>query len=231
MSRFNVGWCVGVVVGLAVLAGSVGAQSGGMLSGTIRDAGGTALEGVVVSARAVDQTFTTSVYTDEQGGFYFPELKSGEYRTWAQAKGFETARERLTLDAGGHTRQDFTLQTLENFAIQLSGSEWLAALPENTFEERRMKEIFRVQCTECHLPGYVLQNRFDERGWRSIINVMEGGGYTGVNPDPRRAPVAMEYHKAELAEYLARMPGWQYTLSEEQVDQIIAYLKTVTSTR
>ena len=210
MSRHSVVWSAGIVVGVAVLAVAVGAQTGGsgaMLSGAIHDADGTALEGVVVSARAADQTFTTSVYTDEEGKYFFPELKSGQYRAWAQAKGYKTARAKLTLDSAGHTRQEFTLETLEDFAIQLSGSEWLAALPEDTFEDRRMKEVFRVQCTECHLPGYVLQNRFDERGWRAIINVMEGGGYTGVNPNPRRPPVAMTYHKDELAKYLARMRG------------------------
>ena len=130
MSRHSVVWSAGLVFGVAVLTVVVGAQTGGsgaMLSGAIQDAGGAALEGVVVSARAVDQTFTTSVYTDEEGAYFFPELQSGQYRAWAQAKGYETARAKLTLDSAGHTRQEFTLETLEDFEIQLSGSEWLAA--------------------------------------------------------------------------------------------------------
>jgi streptogramin lyase len=210
MSRHSLLWSAGLILGLAVLTVSVGAQTsspGTTLSGTIRDAGGAALEGSAVSARSMDKTFTTSVYTDEQGEYFFPELESGQYRVWAQAKGYETARVNLTLDSTPHTSQAFTLKTLEDFAIQLSGSEWLAALPENTFEDRRMKEVFRVQCTECHLPGYVLQNRFDERGWRAIINTMLGGGYGNVRPNPSRPPVAMQYHKDELVTYLARMRG------------------------
>ncbi len=210
MSRHSLVWSAGLILGVAVLTVSVGAQTsspGTTLSGTIRDAGGAALEGGAVSARSMDKTFTTSVYTDEQGEYFFPKLESGQYRVWAQAKGYETARVKLTLDSTPHTSQAFTLKTLEDFAIQLSGSEWLAALPENTFEDRRMKEVFRVQCTECHLPGYVLQNRFDERGWRAIINTMLGGGYGNVRPNPSRPPVAMQYHKDELATYLARMRG------------------------
>ena len=210
MSRHIVVWLVGVVVGFGVLATAVNAQtrgSGSTLSGTTRLASGSGLAGVTVSARAVDKTFTTTVYTDEQGEYFFPPLDRGEYHVWAQATGYQTARVKLSLDSAHPARQQFTLNTLEDFTSQLSGSEWLAALPEDTFEQRRMKEIFRVQCTECHQPNYTLQHRFDERGWRAIISVMEKAGYGGVNPASNRPPAAMRYHKDELAKYLATIRG------------------------
>src|SRR5215475_12579144 len=45
-----------------------------LLSGTVASAAGEKLGGVTVSAKAHGSTITTSVYTDEQGGYYFPPL-------------------------------------------------------------------------------------------------------------------------------------------------------------
>src|SRR5438874_28090 len=70
---------------------AIGAASPSSLIGTIRDADGKLLNGVPVSARASDQTFTTSVYTDDKGEYVFPTLPGGDYKVWAQAVGFSTA--------------------------------------------------------------------------------------------------------------------------------------------
>ncbi|MGH9679994.1 MAG: carboxypeptidase-like regulatory domain-containing protein, partial [Candidatus Acidiferrales bacterium] len=51
-----------------------------ILAGTVRDAGGKPMEGVAVSAAAVGGTITASVYTDEQGRYYFPPEHQGSYR-------------------------------------------------------------------------------------------------------------------------------------------------------
>jgi virginiamycin B lyase len=74
-----------------------------------------------------------------------------------------------------------------------------------------MKDVFYNTCTGCHEPNYILQNRFDEKGWEAILNLMSrvyngGGEYAG--PDMAPFPV-MAYYKKELATYLseARGPG------------------------
>jgi streptogramin lyase len=170
------------------------------LVGSIRRADGKALEGVPVSARASDKTITTTVFTDEQGEYFFPTLESGPYRVWAQAVGYETARANLTLDTTRQTRQAFTLNRLKDFTLQLSGSEWMAALPEDTKEQRRMKEIFQNNCAMCHSVGAVLQHRFDEQGWLAMIEVM--GRFAQSN----RARTIL-HHKEELAKYLATVRG------------------------
>lgn len=86
---------VGVIIlSLVVLGQGTGAQSndtGRTLSGATRDARGMPLEGVAVSARAVDRTYTTTVFTDEEGNYFFPPLAGGNYRLWAQATGYVTA--------------------------------------------------------------------------------------------------------------------------------------------
>ncbi len=207
--------CVGIL-GLSTEASSLKAQStdrtgrnGTVLTGMVRAATGETLEGVTVSARTDGKTFTTSVFTDEQGNYFFPPLEKGTYRVWAQAVGFEAGRAEVNLDADGATHQDFTLQKARDFARQLSGAEWMAALPEDTSENRRMKDIFRNNCTGCHQTGYVLQNRFDEAGWLVVIELMgmmrnAYGTYAG--PDRPPFPIIW-YHREELAAYLAKMRG------------------------
>jgi streptogramin lyase len=199
--------------GVVQMFGTAADNSSGapMLTGTIRSATNEPLGGVAVSLRAEGKTVTRSVFTDERGEFYFPPFEApfepGKYQVWAQAVGFERAKADVDLAGAGRTRKDLVLNTVKDFTNQLSGSEWLAALPADTHEDRRMKEIFRVNCTECHQAGLVLQNRFDEQGWLAVIGVMERAtyhGWPGMNGTPRNT---ITYHKQELAKYLARIRG------------------------
>ena len=180
--------------------------SGKMLTGSLRSADGKPLEGVVVSARHVSKTFTTSVFSDEKGDYFFPVLDAGQYRVWAQAVGFEAGRAELSLDPNKEVRQNFTLKTNDDFAPQLSGAEWLAALPGDNFQDRRMKEIFANNCVGCHPAGFPLQNRFDKAGWLAMITAMEFAGSAAVLD--RSEPLAYIVHfKEELATYLAKARG------------------------
>jgi streptogramin lyase len=94
---------------------------------------------------------------------------------------------------------------VDDFLSQLSGAEWVAALPSDTSENHRMKEIFQHTCTGCHTPGFVLQNRFDKAGWLAVITAMEraavGGEWTKVPGND------VHHFKDELATYLTEMRG------------------------
>jgi hypothetical protein len=119
------------VLGLACLQAPLGSGAektvaGPALTGTIRGTDGIAMEGVAISAAAVGGTITTSVYSDEQGRFYFPGLPGGKYRVWAQAVGYEAGRAELELTATRATRQDFNLKSIQNFERQLTSPEWIA---------------------------------------------------------------------------------------------------------
>src|SRR5713101_2399562 len=61
---------------------SSGAASSSVLAGTIKSAAGQTLEGVVISAKEDGKTITTSVFTDEEGRYYFPPLAKGHYHVW-----------------------------------------------------------------------------------------------------------------------------------------------------
>ena len=56
----------------------------------------------------------------------------------------------------------------------------LAALPEDTPDDRRMKKLVRNNCTGCHTASYPLQHRFDEAGWNAIIELMKHVNVSGV---------------------------------------------------
>ena len=65
---------------------------------------------MTVSAKPDGTTITTSVYTDEQGTYYFPPLPAGKYSVWAQALAFETAKGEVDLAAA--RRADLTLKPM-----------------------------------------------------------------------------------------------------------------------
>jgi streptogramin lyase len=203
------------VPGLWVLSGAAApgelqqaerAQRGAVTSsliGTAQAKDGNPLEGVVISARAVGKSYTTSVFSDAKGEYVFPPLESGRYDVWAQAVGFDTTRVEATIEPSRQARQTFTLSPIADITPHVSGSEWMAALPADTREQRRAKEIFRTNCTACHSPTYALQNRFDENGWRAVIMFMERNtGTGGIN---RHSTVV--HHRDDLARYLAEVRG------------------------
>jgi streptogramin lyase len=177
-----------------------------VLNGMIRAAGGEALGGVTVSARADGSNVVTSVFTDEAGNYYFPPMAGGKYQVWAQAVTFATARG--DVDLGAARRQDFTLAPIRDFVRQLPGDMLLAALPDATREDADMKQLVQNSCTGCHTPSYILQHRFDEAGWNAIINLMKHVNVSGIyqGPDHKAAPV-LEHEQKRLAAYLARARG------------------------
>lgn len=176
-----------------------------VLSGTTRAGDGATLDGVTVSARGTDSTITTTVYSDEQGHYYFPPLPAGKYRVWAQAVGFEADRAETSLGNSASAHQDFKLKSTPDFTKQLVTFEYMSALPEDTLPNRRMKAIFKTMCAGgCHQGDFVLQNRFDEAGWMAILNTMENMSVIG-KPVPSNPYI--HHYKGELAAYLAKMRG------------------------
>ncbi len=206
------------LVGLGLIGGPASqlAATGGtdILAGTVSDAAGQAMEGVAVSARATAPgTFsTTTVYSDQKGRYVFPPLATAGYELWAQAVGYHAAKTSVDLTKGKVTRQ-LSLRAIEDrnspaYTNQLSGAEWVAALPEETSADRRMKAIFRNNCTSCHMANFVLQNRFDEAGWGAVLAFMERTSAGMGLPDLRRPPAPfIDHFKGELASYLSKVRG------------------------
>jgi streptogramin lyase len=208
MSRIK--WLVfmAILLGFAVSRPTPGASGGKplpILNGTVRGPGGKPMEGVTVSAAAAGGTMTTSVFTDTQGHYYFPLAPAGKYRVSAQAVGYQAGRAEVELNSKQGAREDFDLRPLKDFEKQLTSPEWLAALPDEKSEDIRLKQIFVHNCTTCHSAAFVLQNKFDEAGWKAILARMETinvYGKTGEPPSP-----IIQHYKQELAPYLAKVRG------------------------
>ena len=177
-----------------------------VLTGTIVSSSGQKLDGVTVSAKMEGSTITTSVYTDENGAYFFPAMSAGKYNVWAQTLGFETAKSSVDLTAGKH--QDFTLLPItdaERRYRQLPSELVTAALPEATPQDALMKKIFMNNCNSCHPPGYALQFRFNEEGWSKVIDLMKVIGNTGVPGTQVNGIIA--HNQKPLSAYLARVRG------------------------
>lgn len=203
-----VGILVGVVGWMQLSAQTPATATGTVLMGTITSATGQPLEGMLITARAEGKTIKTTVFTDEQGQYYFPPLEKGNYEVWAQQVGFATNRANVRLDAT-RTRHDLTMSALEDFSLQLSGPEWLASLPADTPKDARAKEVFRSNCLGCHTASWILQNKFDRAGWYKIVSSMErtrvqGGGPQALDMSPSPS---IRYNRDEIADYLAKVRG------------------------
>ena len=179
-------------------------DGGPILSGSVKSASGERMAGVTVSARVPGQSLTTSVFTDDQGRYFFPPMESGRYRVWAQAAGWVKGQRDVDLK-GTSSRQDFTLNGTKDFWAQLSGDQMVAVLPEDTAGHRRMKAIFIGVCTECHAANVALHNRFDEKGWDAIVEAMSRTGF--MNSFGTRKDPVMTHFRKELTAYLAEMRG------------------------
>lgn len=193
---------VGVLASLALVAS---AAADGLLTGRVTAQAGEALGGVPVYAQRTASTITTTVYTDDTGRYYFPLLPAGTYRVWAQTLGFDLQAQTVTLAT--RARQDLVLPPItdpERRFRQLPSELMMAALPDATPADARMKKIFTSYCTNCHPIGYTLQFKFDEPGWKKIIDVMKVGANFGPNA---RVDALIEHNAAELATYLARARG------------------------
>jgi virginiamycin B lyase len=176
-----------------------------VLAGAIQSATGEKMGGVAVSAKGEGQTITTTVYTDESGNYYFPPMPAGKYRVWAQALTYGTAKS--DVDLGAAKRQDFALKPMADFVRQLPGDEMLAALPDSTPEDARMKVVVRKNCTGCHSASFPLQHKFDEAGWTAVLDLMKQVNVLGTYQKEKKPNENIEFHKKELAAYLARARG------------------------
>jgi streptogramin lyase len=199
-------WLTALLALTAALAALPAFAGDIVLTGTITSPAGEKLGGVTVSAKGDGSTITRTVFTDAAGDYYFPPLPGGSYRVWAQALGYQAARAELAL--GTVTRQDFAMRPEEDLVRQLPGDLLLAALPEETPDDQRMKRIVRVNCTGCHTPSYVLQHRFDEAGWNAIIELMKHVNVYGAYQGPdHKANAVLDLNQTQLAAYLARARG------------------------
>jgi streptogramin lyase len=191
-------------------------------SGIVRGADGHLLEGIAVQLIAPNAVRTT-VYSDENGQFEFPQLVSGSY-TLRIARALEFLpyhRDAVRVDKGGKLdeivlqRRSETdhLPPNEDVLSQLSGVEWLWNLP-GTAEEKTM--LSRACGEGCHGYDQIFRNRLDERSWRLMLfRMLHYSGSPLIVRGRARAEGAQE---DMLVKWLARVRG-----PDSQMGQITVF--------
>jgi streptogramin lyase len=179
--------------------------------GTVRNADGLLLEGIMVQLIAPNAVRTT-VYSNEDGQYEFPQLLPGSY-TLRIAKPLEFLphqRDAVRVENGAQF-EDIVLQPrsqtdllppTDDVLAQLTGAEWLWNLP-GTAEE---KHTFTSTCGGgCHGYDQIMRNRFDERSWRLILFRMLH--YSGSPLIVRGRARGNAEQEEMLVKWLARVRG------------------------
>lgn len=191
----------------------------GGASGVVRSTGGPLLEGIKVQLIAPSGVRTT-VFTNEKGRYEFPVMQRGSYtlriatpvpfqafrRDGVRVNGAITLEEIVlekVPEAGGEGALPGALPPTMEIQSQLSGAEMLWNLPGTAQE----KATFARACgVGCHAYQQIFRNRFDEHGWRVMIDRM------------------LRYRANSL---ISRRPtGFQFA-TEPEVDTIIQWLAKV----
>jgi virginiamycin B lyase len=217
--RLRLLMCVAIVGSTIVLA-----QTQSAVTGRVSSAEDGPLEGVLVSAKKAGSTITTTVVTDEQGQYRFPQsrLEPGHYALRIRAVGYDLDGPD-TIDVAAHqtTTADLKVRKAQDVASQLSNAEWIDSVPGTASE----KAILRP-CSHCHTLERILRSRHDTQQLVSVIERM--ATYPQLSfplkiqklPAPRIGPgvVTQEQRQAawrRQAEYLATInlsagPQWSY---------------------
>jgi mono/diheme cytochrome c family protein len=89
-------------------------------------------------------------------------------------------------------------------------------------QEQRGKHLFLQRCSLCHLGGYSKAVDWTEADMTPRpIGPRLAGLLKNANPDKEKAI------RTFILSGSAKMPGFQYALQPKQVDDLIAYMKTL----
>jgi len=148
--------------------------------GIVKNAGtGAPLEGMMVQLVSHKNAIRTTVYSDRDGRFEFPELSTGwyvlriarplEFRPYQKDSVWIEGAPQLEEIALERMYQGEFLPPTPEILAQLSDSEWLFNLPGTAQE----KKLFADACgSGCHTWHQSLRNRFDEHGWELMVTRM-----------------------------------------------------------
>jgi streptogramin lyase/mono/diheme cytochrome c family protein len=106
--------------------------------------------------------------------------------------------------AGEYVEREIAGSPEGNFIVPLPSASGL------TVAQLKGKKLFVQRCSVCHLPGLPTYNSYGGLLNRSLLVARGDEAVTKTINNGTR-----------------RMPGWKYALTEEEVDAIVAYLKTV----
>ncbi|MDB5807475.1 MAG: hypothetical protein JWN73_4797 [Betaproteobacteria bacterium] len=159
-----------LLLSAAVWAPSAAAATEATLSGRISAAAESAMQGVLVSARAAGSTITYTVVSGADGRYDFAaaHLKPGAYTLQIRAVGYELeSPNSATLTAGKAARADLTLRRAADLAAQLSNAEWLLSMPGEAAQKRPL-----IECMSCHTLERIARSKYSAKQMLPVLERM-----------------------------------------------------------
>jgi virginiamycin B lyase len=148
----------------------------GNISGTAKDSTGTPFKGAFIEALNPQTKITVSVLSDRQGHYHIEDLSPGTYQVKANAIGYKSTSQTVTLSAGQSTSLDFVVSKGMVRWSDLNQYQMVALLPEG-----KGKDILLANCTACHFEQHKMaETRRDEAGWRDRVDYMRTAMHTSL---------------------------------------------------
>jgi streptogramin lyase len=192
-------------------------------SGIVRTPKNVPIEGIGVQLISPRTAVRTTVYTDDEGRYEFPKLEPGSYtlRVTRPLEFKPYQRDAVTI-RGAERLDDIVLSRLvegtdtlasylpptPDVLAQLTGVEWMMNVPGTAQE----KHMFLMSCGfGCHSYQQIFRSRYDEEGWRLIVERMTRGGGSPLiqqrEPGKQaRGRSGLPYEQV-IAKWLARVRG------------------------
>lgn len=117
---------------LSLTAAAFGQETTGAIEGTVTDTTGARVPGVTVTATGINQGFSRTVKTDEEGFYRIQQVPPGQYRvTTSGASGFaDTLEDAVAVTLGRNTPVNFSLRVTGSSAeVTITGADTPAIDP------------------------------------------------------------------------------------------------------
>lgn len=169
----------------------------GQLSGSVQDAAGNSLQGVMVTAYDPVGHQGITVFTDADGVYDFPALEPLAYRLQAKRVGYSSPAARAVNLTLSGTQVALTLQATDDFNHQLPASYYNARLVQQ-WPDAVMRDNFTIACANCHQIGNrQWQRHKTKEDWEAVLRRMEALG----------GPLLMEGTRSRLVPALLNVFG------------------------
>jgi streptogramin lyase len=194
------------------------------LTGHVSSAEDGRMEGVVVSAKKVGSTVTTSVATDTQGHYSFPRsrLLPGQYTLTIRAVGYEmTGAGAVEITATQIATANLTLVPTSDLPAQLTNAEWLASMPGTDDQKAAL-----LNCTVCHTLERIVKSKHDAAEFVPVLERMAAYTNSSFPLHTQKRPArwllaprgeALQQSHRRLAQFLSTInlstgTSWTYPL-------------------
>jgi len=181
---------IGAVVCCTVLcfafAPMLHAASQQVLTGIVKSSAEGAMEGVLVSAKRVGGSITTTVVTDKSGRYSFPadRLAPGKYNITMRATGYDLSGGPKAVNIGKASQPlNLFLVKTKDLGDQLSWAEWLISIPGTSAQKNQF-----YACVGCHTPQAITKSKYEPAEWPAIILRMRTAGPAATLKNPVSVP-------------------------------------------